>query len=157
MKTRTERNVSCKIENHSYFIPHLYKLLILFFYLYRYSLDPTGTACTVSWTFKSMSYVTYVLSIFVASFLLPGIVIIYCYVRTWQFIIKVGEGGAQENIEWTHEKQVAKVGICNRNPRRRGFNLPVTCFDLECQLRCISYRPYKPRCVAKHTNTHTHT
>ena len=52
---------------------------------------------------------TYVLSIFIASFLVPGIVIIYCYVRTWQFILIVGEGGAQENIEWTHEKQVAKV------------------------------------------------
>ncbi|XP_045210768.1 visual pigment-like receptor peropsin [Mercenaria mercenaria] len=75
----------------------------------RYALDPSGTACMVTWTDDTRMYTSYVMSVFVSSFLIPSVIIVFCYVNTWRFIRSVGDGGRQENVEWTHEKQVAKM------------------------------------------------
>ena len=77
----------------------------------RYDLEPSGASCTIAWWYNDAGYVTYVMAVFVVCFLLPIGVMVYCYARVIAFVRMVGDGGRQENLEWTNEKEIVKVII----------------------------------------------
>ncbi|XP_048758698.1 visual pigment-like receptor peropsin [Ostrea edulis] len=77
-----------------------------------YDLDDTGVLCTVSWTCNGRAaFSSFVYSVALVCYILPFCVIVVCYRKTYLFIKSVGAGGSQENIEWTHQKQITKMCI----------------------------------------------
>ena len=83
-----------------------YEILICYF---SYGLEPGGTACTLAWWINDVFYVSYVITIFLICFVLPICIMTVCYYKAIRFITWVGDGGQQENLEWTNEKDITKV------------------------------------------------
>ena len=74
-----------------------------------YGLEPGGTACTLAWWINDVFYVSYVITVFLICFVLPICIMTVCYYKAIRFITWVGDGGQQENLEWTNEKDITKV------------------------------------------------
>ena len=56
-----------------------------------------------------MFYQSYTLTVFLVCYMFPIGIMSFCYFRVISFIKKVGPGGANENLEWTNEKDLTKV------------------------------------------------
>ncbi|XP_071106490.1 visual pigment-like receptor peropsin [Haliotis cracherodii] len=77
----------------------------------RYALEPSNIACLIDLRVRDAGFISYVIMIFLICFLFPLVVIGLAYVHTLKVMRAIGEGGAQENVEWTNEKQTTKMGV----------------------------------------------
>lgn len=83
-----------------------------FFPFFSYDNDETDVLCTITWTCNGRAaFASFIYALSVVCFILPCCIIIVSYRKTYQFIKAVGAGGSQENIEWTHQKQITKAGL----------------------------------------------
>ncbi len=85
------------------------KLTELNKFCFSFGLEPGKTACTIAWWINDVFYVSYVMTVFFICFVLPLCVMTACYYKAIRFIAWVGDGGRQENLEWTNEKDITKV------------------------------------------------
>lgn len=77
-----------------------------------YDNDVTGVLCTITWTCNGRAaFASFIYALSVVCFILPCCIITVSYRKTYQFIKAVGAGGSQENIEWTHQKQITKMCV----------------------------------------------
>ncbi|XP_052775130.1 visual pigment-like receptor peropsin [Mya arenaria] len=112
----------------------------------NYAAERTGIACLVSIRNSRMQYMSYVMSVFITSFLLPSLIITYCYANTWKFLKTLGDGRLQENIEWTHEKQIAKLFLRDIFDSKIAVNLFQMCL-IVIVLFLVAWTPYAVVCL----------
>ncbi|KAK6165173.1 hypothetical protein SNE40_023616 [Patella caerulea] len=77
----------------------------------KYALDPSHIACLLGLANPDIELIAYIMCIFIVCFVIPVLIISVSYYKTWQQIKGIGDGGAQENIEWTNHKQITKMSI----------------------------------------------
>eukprot|EP00058_Branchiostoma_floridae_P020359 XP_002605849.1 hypothetical protein BRAFLDRAFT_90832 [Branchiostoma floridae] len=83
----------------------------------EYSLEPSGTACTINWQKNDSLYISYVTSCFILGFALPLAVMMFCYWQASCFVNKVLKGDISGdltfpvavNVDWEYQNHFSKM------------------------------------------------
>uniref|UniRef100_A0A7N4NX66 G-protein coupled receptors family 1 profile domain-containing protein n=1 Tax=Sarcophilus harrisii TaxID=9305 RepID=A0A7N4NX66_SARHA len=76
-----------------------------------YAPDPTGATCTINWRKNNASFVSYTVTVIAINFVMPLVVMIYCYYNVSQKIKQYTPSNCPEyiNRDWSNEVAVTKV------------------------------------------------
>lgn len=78
-----------------------------------YAPDPTGATCTINWRKNDMSFVSYTMTVVVVNFIVPLMVMFYCYYnvsRTMKgYDNRNSLGGG--NVDWSDQADVTKMSV----------------------------------------------
>ncbi|KAG8454064.1 hypothetical protein GDO86_000631 [Hymenochirus boettgeri] len=77
-----------------------------------YAPDPTGATCTINWRRNDMSFVSYTMSVVAVNFVVPLMVMFYCYYNVSRSMKGYGShslGGC--NVDWSDQEDVTKMSV----------------------------------------------
>ncbi|XP_068137554.1 visual pigment-like receptor peropsin isoform X2 [Hyperolius riggenbachi] len=78
-----------------------------------YAPDPTGATCTINWRNNNASFVSYTMSVVAVNFVLPLMVMFYCYYNVSRTMKGYGNrnslGGS--NLDWSDQADVTKMSV----------------------------------------------
>ncbi|ESO83928.1 hypothetical protein LOTGIDRAFT_155231 [Lottia gigantea] len=77
----------------------------------QYTIDSSAIACLLDLSRPEIGLILYILAIFIFCFVIPLTIVGITYYKAWMKILEIGDGGAQENIEWTNHKQITKMSV----------------------------------------------
>ncbi|KAM8968507.1 visual pigment-like receptor peropsin [Sarcophilus harrisii] len=78
-----------------------------------YAPDPTGATCTINWRKNNASFVSYTVTVIAINFVMPLVVMIYCYYNVSQKIKQYTPSNCPEyiNRDWSNEVAVTKMSV----------------------------------------------
>ncbi|XP_061438928.1 LOW QUALITY PROTEIN: visual pigment-like receptor peropsin [Rhineura floridana] len=78
-----------------------------------YGPDPTGATCTVNWRRNDASFVSYTMSVVTVNFIIPLLVMFYCYYNVSQTMKRYSRSRCFEsiNIDWSDQVDVTKMSV----------------------------------------------
>uniref|UniRef100_W5N199 Visual pigment-like receptor peropsin n=1 Tax=Lepisosteus oculatus TaxID=7918 RepID=W5N199_LEPOC len=78
-----------------------------------YAPDPTGATCTVNWRNNDSSFVSYTMSVIAVNFVIPLLVMFYCYYNVSHTMKRYTSSNCLENInmDWSDQLAVTKMSI----------------------------------------------
>ncbi|CAH2300759.1 visual pigment-like receptor peropsin [Pelobates cultripes] len=78
-----------------------------------YAPDPTGATCTINWRKNDASFVSYTMSVVAINFVIPLLVMFYCYYnvsRTMKGYTSRNSLG-NSNVDWSDQADVTKMSV----------------------------------------------
>ncbi|MEE6461802.1 hypothetical protein FKM82_001408 [Ascaphus truei] len=74
-----------------------------------YAPDPTGATCTINWRKNDASFVSYTMSVVAVNFVMPLMVMFYCYYNVSRTM--KGYGRNSSNTDWSDQADVTKMSV----------------------------------------------
>ncbi|XP_043918067.1 visual pigment-like receptor peropsin [Protopterus annectens] len=78
-----------------------------------YAPDPTGATCTINWRKNDTSFVSYTMTVIAVNFIVPLMVMFYCYYKVSRAMTYYRNNGYLENvsINWSNQRDVTKMSV----------------------------------------------
>ncbi|XP_065153110.1 visual pigment-like receptor peropsin [Paramisgurnus dabryanus] len=78
-----------------------------------YAPDPTGATCTINWRNNDTSFVSYTMAVITINFIIPLLVMFYCYYNVSATVKRYKASNCLEsiNIDWSDQMDVTKMSI----------------------------------------------
>nr|XP_055025603.1 visual pigment-like receptor peropsin [Misgurnus anguillicaudatus] len=78
-----------------------------------YAPDPTGATCTINWRNNDTSFVSYTMAVITVNFIIPLLVMFYCYYNVSATVKRYKASNCLEsiNIDWSDQMDVTKMSI----------------------------------------------
>ncbi|XP_051504059.1 visual pigment-like receptor peropsin isoform X2 [Myxocyprinus asiaticus] len=78
-----------------------------------YAPDPTGATCTINWRNNDTSFVSYTMAVITINFIIPLLVMFYCYYNVSVTVKRYKANNCLEsiNMDWSDQMDVTKMSI----------------------------------------------
>uniref|UniRef100_A0A8C5LWX7 Visual pigment-like receptor peropsin n=1 Tax=Leptobrachium leishanense TaxID=445787 RepID=A0A8C5LWX7_9ANUR len=78
-----------------------------------YAPDPTGATCTINWRKNDASFVSYTMCVVAINFVIPLLVMFYCYYSVSRTMKGYGHGNSlgSSNTDWSDQSDVTKMSV----------------------------------------------